>query len=640
MATLLRWLELRALPSNGGAAARAPGARRRGPLRSRRCEPGRVPLRKAWRIQCSRPDAPAALQVRCPGDHRHGRIEGAETTGTGFYTKEAAKHFLKGIFVFNTGIDSSPGKAAGQTITGALDAGRRAGQTITEALDAGRGLREALPADRLRRPLRRGDGGAAAAAEGAAAAADPERYSVALRAAVHKLHSQHGHPELQALARAVRLVGGTDEAVACALHFRCSVCVWLHEPGPAMPSSLSDTAKQFGDLVALDTLTLADHNGNIVLFLNMIDVATRFGIVSKLSSRHLLVVWLNFQRSWASWGGFPRRLLVDSGGEFEREFRQEAEAIPMEVSTIAAYSPTQNSVAERRGGAWKAVARSLIDDYSVSFLNELRTEWLISAVNWAMNSQVSRSGYSPSQWVLGRSIRLPFDLLARPRQLSMHLRARTDPTFADRIALLRAAQRAASGLRYTRGLGRAFLARSRVHDAATAQHQFSLGDQVYYWRGRGRAKRDWAARWHGPGIVIGYRANNFWLTHRDTTVKCATRHVRLAEQEERLPWDQVFQQAFAEQQPNDADMPDFPPARPSRYRRGSLALGEHVLARTSSSTSPRTRGPATLPASAAASTPPRRLPHSRSTRPRRRLAPPLQICIPPVRQRRRRCPAR
>ena len=62
------------------------------------------PLRKAWRIQCSRPDAPAALQVRCPGDHRHGRIEGAETTGTGFYTKEAANHFFKGIF--NTGIDS------------------------------------------------------------------------------------------------------------------------------------------------------------------------------------------------------------------------------------------------------------------------------------------------------------------------------------------------------------------------------------------------------------------------------------------------------------------------------------------------------------------------------------------------------
>ena len=53
------------------------------------------------------------------------------------------------------------------------------------------------------------------------------------------------------------------------------------------------------------------------------------------------------------------------------------------------------------------------------------------------------------------------------------------------------------------------------------------------------------------------------LTHRNTTVKCATRHVRtggaLAEPEERLPWDQVFQQAFAEQQPNDADMPDFPP---------------------------------------------------------------------------------
>ena len=508
-----------------------------------------LPLRKAWRLQTSRRDSAAALEKRCPGDHRHGKIEGSETTKTGFYTKEAADHFLTVIF-------------------------NMAGQTITEALDAGRRARQALPADRIRRPLtvrrggRGGDGGAAAAAEGAAAEADPARYSAALRAAIQKLHSQHGHPEPQALARAVRLAGGTDEAVSCALHFRCPVCARLHEPGPALPAALQDTAKQFGDLVALDTFTLADHSGHISLFLNMIDVATRFGIVSRLSSRHPLVVWLNFQRSWASWGGFPHRLLIDGGGEFEREFRQEAETVPMDVATTAAYTPTQNSVAERRGGAWKAIARSLIDEYSVSFQNESRTEWLVSAVNWAMNSQVSRSGYSPAQWVLGRSVRLPYDLLARPHQLSLHIRARDDPAFADRIALLGAAQRAATGLRYARGLSRAFLARSRVHDAAPAQHQFSLGDQVYYWRGRGR-KRDWSACWHGPAVVIGYEANNLWLTHRNTTVKCSTRHVRLAEPEERLPWDQVFQQAFAEQPPNDpprdapaGDTDPYPPTFP------------------------------------------------------------------------------
>ena len=109
---------------------------------------------------------------------------------------------------------------------------------------------------------------------------------------------------------------------------------------------------------------------------------------------------------------------------------------------------------------------------------------------------------------------------------------------------------------YSRGLSRAFLARSRASDVAPAQHQFSLGDQVYYWRGRGRAKRDWSARWHGPAIVIGYEGNNLWLTHRNCTVKCSTRHVRLAEPEERLPWDQVFRQAFAEQPAGDR--PDAP----------------------------------------------------------------------------------
>ena len=84
---------LRLLPVRASADGCALGvASREGP-----------PLRKAWRIQTSRPEALAALQVRCPGGHLHGKIEGSETKGTGFYTKEAAKHLL--MCIFNTGID-------------------------------------------------------------------------------------------------------------------------------------------------------------------------------------------------------------------------------------------------------------------------------------------------------------------------------------------------------------------------------------------------------------------------------------------------------------------------------------------------------------------------------------------------------
>eukprot|EP00974_Lingulodinium_polyedra_P002499 234728-Lingulodinium_polyedra.AAC.1 len=68
----------------------------------------------------------------------------------------------------------------------------------------------------------------------------------------------------------------------------------------------------------MDTFTLADYLGNNKVFLNAIDVASRFGIVSQVNSRHPIVVWSGFLQSWAAWAGFPRCFLVDGGGEFER----------------------------------------------------------------------------------------------------------------------------------------------------------------------------------------------------------------------------------------------------------------------------------------------------------------------------------
>ena len=66
--------------------------------------------------------------------------------------------------------------------------------------------------------------------------------------------------------------------------------------------------------------------------------------------------------------------------------------------------------------------------------------------------------------------------------------------------------------------------------------KFSIGDQVYYFRGVGKAKSAWAHRWHGPAVVIGFEGNNLWLQHRGIAVNAAARHVRAAEPEECVPW--------------------------------------------------------------------------------------------------------
>ena len=66
------------------------------------------------------------------------------------------------------------------------------------------------------------------------------------------LHSNLGHPGPRALARAIRLSGGSDEAVSAALSYKCSTCARLREPKPVNPARLNDRWRDFGDLVCVD----------------------------------------------------------------------------------------------------------------------------------------------------------------------------------------------------------------------------------------------------------------------------------------------------------------------------------------------------------------------------------------------------
>ena len=112
-------------------------------------------------------------------------------------------------------------------------------------------------------------------------------------------------------------------------------------------------------------------------------------------------------RVWHIPSGIPYNILADNGGEFNAEFGSQSEELGSCVWKTAAYAPTQNSKAERRGGAWKVHAKVVMDETSLSLLKESDAEYLCTAVNRTVNTTVDDSGFSPSQWVLGRGLRLP-----------------------------------------------------------------------------------------------------------------------------------------------------------------------------------------------------------------------------------------
>ena len=158
------------------------------------------------------------------------------------------------------------------------------------------------------------------------------------------------------------------------------------------------------DTAAIDLFVLADLESNQLSFMNILDLASTFGVVAMIPSKHPNVVWNHFFKHWITPFGVPRRLIYDQGGEIEREFGQELEDLGCEPVPTGAITPQQIAVCVRHGRIWKTHARRLLDQFSVKFVPEQmhRVTWLTAAVTWLCNSAMDDSGYSPAQWVLGR----------------------------------------------------------------------------------------------------------------------------------------------------------------------------------------------------------------------------------------------
>ena len=169
------------------------------------------------------------------------------------------------------------------------------------------------------------------------------------------MHTNLGHPSNHALGKAIRVSGGSAAAVRAAHQLRCDVCERQQHPGPHLPARLR-TDREFGDTAAIDLFVLADYEGNQLSFVNILDLASTFGVVAMIPSKHPKIVWDHFFKHWITPFGVPRKLIYDQGGEFEREFGQELENLGCELMPTAAITPQQNAV------CWTNLENSAIDD--------------------------------------------------------------------------------------------------------------------------------------------------------------------------------------------------------------------------------------------------------------------------------------
>ena len=145
------------------------------------------------------------------------------------------------------------------------------------------------------------------------------------------------------------------------------------------------------------------------------------------------------------------------------------------------------------------------------------------------NQMIQSYGFTPHQYVFGKSPHILGDLLNEPLHLVPGTAGLEVPATEKAQALRIAARKAVLELQDYRSLRKALAARPRVAQPVKA------GDHVAYWR-----QQKWIAgqlhqggRWYGTAIVIGYIGRNLVLAYRKQILRCAPEQVRYITTEER-----------------------------------------------------------------------------------------------------------
>ena len=69
---------------------------------------------------------------------------------------------------------------------------------------------------------------------------------------------------------------------------------------------------------------LADYAGNQLTLINILDLASTFGVVAMIPSKHPKIVSDHIFKHWITPFGVPQRLIYDQGGEFERDSKAQS----------------------------------------------------------------------------------------------------------------------------------------------------------------------------------------------------------------------------------------------------------------------------------------------------------------------------
>ena len=355
-----------------------------------------------------------------------------------------------------------------------------------------------------------------------------------LKLAIQRIHCNLGHARLPDMLRALRVSRASEVAIKACRLFRCKECPRLLEPKIPRPSKLP-IVDEFGVMVGMDVFEDKDSNGEVWSWLNIVDQGTGFQVCCLLQSKMPTSqeILECFETSWANWAGMPEYgVIVDRAKNFLGRLSSHLSNEGCVFDTAAKASPWQIGQIERAGGLWKAMFRRMV--WSEQLAGREDVLLATGAINTARNALTRKSGFSPQQWVLGRSLRLPADLcdegeVARVGALAASSTPGT--RFYRKQQLRMSAREAFMKVQNSEVLRRAELRRIRP-----TRGPFHVGDFVFYYD---QSTSDYPSPncWRGVARVVGHEGSRtVWLSHRGILVAVSPEHLSHANEEELRGW--------------------------------------------------------------------------------------------------------
>ena len=467
-------------------------------------------LCKAWTIATKNSHLLQHMNLQCQKNHPKGKCEAGETAHTARYTTVFAKKVVDSLSMSEVW-----------------------SQTVQE-------LQSHLPED-LALP-------AEAAPESESTVLSQQEKAEVERKIQH-IHRSSGHCDMKSIVRALERRGSHKEIVDIAKTWKCPTCADRKRQDPRRFVTLEGIPNK-GEVMEMDITTFMHpvHKKKADILL-MVDVGSRFTVGRVLPRGNWEEIQKSLEELWIPYFGKPKTIRVDPAGVFlNKQCDSYLADKDIFLEVIPGEAHWKLGIVEQTGKTIKGMMEAVGDDFP-----DAQEGTLLAQCLWVANCRELYRGFSPMQYVMGRSPDPTTRTFHDDRELPLHPQLMLDNGFQEETQLRQTAEKAFLDEQNKRRLDRAERMGHRAYK------HFVPGDLVYYWRNqlppedRTSFKK---GRFLGPARVLATETRNddgvlrpggtVWIFRGGKLLRAAPEQLRHASQTEtwieelrqpvELPW--------------------------------------------------------------------------------------------------------